>query len=223
MNTKTFSKGEAVRFGWAIAKKNILFFIELFAILMGITVGLSLLSAVVTPGFGDIAAVSAVGIGALIVFQALAVVAGILFELGTVRITLDFVDTQRAHIRDLFLQYRLLWRYFMASLLYNLIVFVGFLLLVVPGIIWALKFQFYSFALVDENAGVLDSFRRSAALTQGVKWNLLLLWLVLALVVIAGFLTLGIGLLWAVPTIMVARAFVFRTLVKQTVPKEARV
>jgi uncharacterized membrane protein len=223
MNTKTFSKREAIRFGWTTVNANFLFFLKVLTIIIGLSAGLSLLSAALTPSFDKAEAVSAVAMVAFIVFQAAAIVVGILFELGTVRISLDFADARRAQMRDLFMQYRLLWRYFLASLLYNLIVVGGLILFIVPGVMWAIKFQFYSFAIVDESAGVLDSFRRSAALTQGVKWNLLLFWLVIALVVIAGALALVVGLLWAIPVVMVARAFVFRALVKQTPAATAQV
>jgi len=72
-------------------------------------------------------------------------------------------------------------------------VWIGLILLIVPGIMFALRWSVALPACVVEGLGPLASMKRSAQLTKGHRWKLfgifLLLWVVSAL---AGFL---IGLL----------------------------
>jgi len=53
-----------------------------------------------------------------------------------------------------------------------LIAGLGLFLLVVPGIIWYLKFMFAPLRAVDRNTGPLDSLRESGEMTAGHKWQL---------------------------------------------------
>jgi hypothetical protein len=64
-------------------------------------------------------------------------------------------------------------------------IMVGAILLVVPGIIVALMWMFASPALIVERLGVIDSLKRSRALTKGHRWALLGLVVVYSLVVVA--------------------------------------
>jgi hypothetical protein len=51
---------------------------------------------------------------------------------------------------------------------------VGFILLIVPGIWFALTYQFAFTAMAaDPNLGIMDAFRRSKSITQGNRWNIL--------------------------------------------------
>ncbi|MDD1748632.1 MAG: hypothetical protein LUO89_02040 [Methanothrix sp.] len=54
-------------------------------------------------------------------------------------------------------------------------VYVGLLLLIVPGIYILLTYSFYGLEMIDRNLGPLDALARSAEITKGVKWSLLLL------------------------------------------------
>lgn len=58
---------------------------------------------------------------------------------------------------------------FVVSFLYSLMVFVGCLLLVVPGIIFSLMFAVAVPAAVLENRGPIEALGRSATLTSGFK------------------------------------------------------
>lgn len=55
------------------------------------------------------------------------------------------------------------------SLVYNLIVGVGFVLLIVPGIMLMIKLMFAPFILVSENTGIKEAFKRSGELTKGYR------------------------------------------------------
>jgi len=90
--------------------------------------------------------------------------------------------------------------------------FLGTLLLIVPGIILGIKFMFFSYFIVDKNAGIIESLEKSAELTKGSKTNIFLLALLLWLINAAGALCLGIGLIITMPLSMTAVAYVYRKL-----------
>lgn len=81
----------------------------------------------------------------------------------------------------------------------SLAVMVGFLLLVIPGVMLLLRWSVAIPALVVERTGVLGSLGRSRDLTQGHRWAILGFLLVLALIdfVVFGLIGFGGGLLAA--------------------------
>lgn len=201
----TFSKKEALLFGWQTAKSNIVFFIVLL-IIVGVLSGGS--SAVSESFKEDSPAI-------VFVINFVTTILGIILGMGVIKIALTFVDGGKGRFGDLFSQYRLFFKYLMGSILYGLIVLAGLILLVIPGIIWGIKFQFYSYLIVDKGMGPIEAIKKSGQMTSGVKLNLFLFSLLLGLVNAAGALLLGIGLLWSIPTSWVATAWVYRKLLNQ--------
>jgi hypothetical protein len=60
----------------------------------------------------------------------------------------------------------------------------GLILLVVPGVLLALRWSLSAPVLITERQGVLKSMKRSAELTQGHRWSIFLLFLMVFLVMI---------------------------------------
>lgn len=102
--------------------------------------------------------------------------------------------------------------YLLTALLYGLIVVGGLALLVVPGVLWGLRFAFAGYAVADGQTKVLAALRDSSRLTQGVKGKLLELAGLALCLNVAGVLPLGLGLFLTIPTTAIAGAYVFRRL-----------
>lgn len=136
----------------------------------------------------------------------------IIIGMGFIRISLRFCDNEKAEFADLFACLPLFFKYLFGSILYGLIVLGGIFLLVIPGVIWSIKFMFFSYLIVDQGAGPIESLKRSAAITAGAKWDLFLFGLWLVGINILGALALLIGLFATIPTTMVATAYVYRRL-----------
>jgi uncharacterized membrane protein len=208
MLARQFSIGEAVGFGWNTVTRNLFYFVGLVLVvfvLEGIFQGLA-------TAFRDSSS------GLAFVFNVLAVAVQLFLTIGLIRIALKFVDGQRAEFSELFSGGPLILNYLVASFLYGLMVGVGTIFFIIPGIILAIMFCLYQFAIVDRAMGPIESLKHSADLTKGVRWQLFLLGLTLLGVNILGALAFGIGLLVTVPTSMVALAYVYRLLDRQTVP-----
>lgn len=70
------------------------------------------------------------------------------------------------------------------GVLQSLAFVIGAIFLLVPGIILLLMFAVAGPALVAERLGVIDSMKRSRALTKGARWRIFLLFLIYGIVVV---------------------------------------
>jgi len=199
---KGFSKAEAIRFGWNTMMSNPGFFVVLL-----IVVGLIyVLPEIIRKSMEGNNPALTVPLGLV------SAVLQIIIGMGLIRISLRFCDNQKGEFADLFSCLPLFFKYLFGSILYGLIVLAGIILLIIPGIVWAIKFMFFSYLIIDQGAGPIDSLKRSAAITAGAKWDLFLFGLLLLAVNLLGTLALLIGLFATIPTSMVATAYVYRKL-----------
>lgn len=101
----------------------------------------------------------------------------------------------------------------LASILFTLIYVGGLLLLVVPGIIFALMFSQFFYLIIDRNVGIIESLELSKQITHGNKLMIFVLWLLAAGLSIAGFLMCCIGVVFTVPlaSLMYAVAYLAMT------------
>ncbi|MBU1261532.1 DUF975 family protein [bacterium] len=206
MATQRFSKGEAIRFGWDTMKSNLGFFIALLIVTFLIIFVPSFISGLIKER------ASALSIIIDIVVWVLQLVIG----MGLIRIALKFCGNEKGEFADIFSCFSLFFKYLFSSVFYGLIVLGGIILLIIPGIIWAIKFQFFSYFIVDKGLGPIEALKRSSAITKGTKWNLFLFSILLILINLLGILCLFIGLFATLPITMVAQAFVYRQLLAQT-------
>ncbi len=197
-----FSKKEALSFGWQKTKENFPFFLGLL-IIAGI---IYYFPSIMADRIKDSAKIL------YVVISLASAVVNWLIQLGLIRIFLKFCDAQKAKIADLFAEYRLLLKFIGATIIYSLIVLGGFILLIIPGIIWSVRFGFFSYLIVDKNMGVIESLKKSREITKGATWELLVFGLLTFLVILLGVLALLVGLFAALPTAMLAWAFVYRRL-----------
>ena len=139
-------------------------------------------------------------------------VAGMIMDVGLTVISLRLCDGRKPRVADLFVHYPLAPTYFISTLIAALMVLAGLILLIVPGVILLVMFQFYAYHIVDERAGAFDALRCSAATTRGVRWRLFLFGLLTVLINIGGAHCLLVGLFLTVPVTLVSRAYLFRRL-----------
>jgi uncharacterized membrane protein len=203
---KRFSIGEAVQFGWETWKSNALFWIGVVLVILVIDAVIQVPSTRADRQPALALVVSLIGILVHTVLQ-----------IGLTKMSLRFVDGGRGEFSDLYSGYPLFFNYLITSILLGLMVFIGFILLIVPGIILAVIFGFSTFAVVDRGMGPIEALQRSAAITSGVRMEIFLFGLVALGLNILGAILCGIGLLATYPTTMLAAAYIYRQLDRQTV------
>ncbi len=196
--------GELIRSGRAFVAERWGF---ILVATVGVPMLISILSGVFEKALGDSLLMAAVNIAAFAL--------SLVVSLGVKRITLDLVDGKPSEFADLFSQANLFWKFLWASIVYGVVVVIGFILLIIPGVYLSLKYGFFGYILVDRpELSAMDALKESARLTDGIKWNLL--WFSLALLGInfLGILALGIGLLYTVPVSIMAYTALYRSLTR---------
>ena len=146
-------------------------------------------------------------------------VLSMIIVMGVIKICLRFCDGEKGEFSDLLSCYPLFFKYLVGSILYVLIVAVGLILLIIPGIVWAIKFYFFDYLIVDEGLGPVDALEKSSEITRGVKWDLFIFGILLCIINLMGFLCLVVGLFVTIPVTMVAIAFAYRKLLPGTPQK----
>ncbi len=194
--TNTLSVKSCLSFGWNTFKSRPWFFVGTFVIY---ALAQILLSSVQKSMPG-------------IVSFLLSLIVSTLLYIGLITIYL------KAHTSAMAPQYKdfwrpaPFWRYLGASVLLGLIVVVGVILLVVPGIYAALAFAFTGYLVVDKGMNPIAALKESARLTKGNRWKLLLLGLAILGLTILGMIPLFLGLLVIGPVSMLAGIHAYRTL-----------
>lgn len=102
--------------------------------------------------------------------------------------------------------------YFAVTILYSLAVLIGLILLVIPGIIISLAYQFGGYIVIDRNMGPVEALKESARITKGHRWELFWLLLLVVGLNVLGALALLIGLLVTIPVTCIAIVHAYRTL-----------
>ncbi|MAC92062.1 MAG: hypothetical protein CMO99_05925 [Woeseiaceae bacterium] len=99
--------------------------------------------------------------------------------------------------------------------IYTLIVFLGLILLVVPGIILGLMYSQVFFILADDpDIGVIEAFNLSSKMMKNNMWQFFMLNLEALLYFIAGVFTLLIWWIWLLPRYSIAYAGFYEELKK---------
>ncbi len=91
-----------------------------------------------------------------------------------------------------------------------LLVFLGFVLLIVPGVILALGLVFTQLIVIDKNLDGIAAMKESWRITKGHKVQILLLLLALILVNLLGLVAFVVGLLVSIPVSQFAMAHAYR-------------
>jgi uncharacterized membrane protein len=185
---------------------------------MGMAVGVFLLVTVVNNVIGQTTSyvlerlTENLGISGLLLGYSL-LLAGValqtFFNIGQLKIMLQIARGQTAQFNSLFSGEKLVLPVYAASILYFLIVVVGLLLLVVPGIILALMYSQFYLLMVDGRAGIMQSFSQSQELMRGNKLSIFVLGLVCFALTMLGLLACLIGFFFtgAFCSVIIAMAY----------------
>ena len=98
-----------------------------------------------------------------------------------------------------------------ASFIVAVIVQVGLVLLVIPGIVAAFLAWFFMFYVVDDTGAPMEAITASVKLVSSRVGDSLLLALLSILVMIAGAIALIVGLVVAYPVVLLASAYAYRS------------
>lgn len=205
-----FSYGNAVRFAWNAVKRDpVLTIVGMLIVPVCIQMVFEIFNGLVPEELWSITLVLALT----------ATVMELIVTLGIAGICLKLCDGRPAGFKDLHAYRPLTIKYFLSSLLFAVICLIGFLLLIVPGIILSLWLQFYVFVIVDEKAGPIQALKKSYTVARGNLGRIFGLWCLLVLINIIGMIPCGLGLFVTVPLTFIAWGYLYRSL-QGRIPQE---
>jgi uncharacterized membrane protein len=202
MTRKDVPISEALTFGWETFRNNALF-------LIGVTIAVALINGAVeiADEYGPVE----YGYFGFVI-NVIEILVNAVLGLGLIAIMLAFKDGRLPEFVDLFNRAPLVFHYVAATILYALMVVVGLVFLIVPGIYLAVRFGYYGYFIVDEEVGPIEALKKSSDLTEGVRMDLFLFGALLIGLNILGLMVLLVGVLVTMPMSQLACAHVFRHL-----------
>jgi len=118
---------------------------------------------------------------------------------GIIMLAIEHSRGEEIDFKSIFNYYHLTGKLALAGLLVYLLTLVGFMLLVLPGIYLSVAYIFTIPLVADRDMEVWDAMERSRKTVNKNWFKVFGLTFLLGLGMIVGILTLGIGLIWAVP------------------------
>ena len=161
----------------------------LFAIISGVLQNQDIISSI----YSDY------GVFSGAVYSVLVLVVGSVIAVGLASFSLSIIEGQ-IDINKLKYGLSIVNKAFIFYVLYIVIVVLGFICLIVPGIIFSLMFsQVYYILCKDPEIEVIDAFKKSAAMMNGHKWQYFKLSLRYGFYFFLSIFTLFIWALWLFP------------------------
>ncbi len=193
---------QAFDFAWPIFKKRFGLFTAVLLTIFGAWV---VLEIVVITGqrFGIL--LWAVMHVAFLIF-----VAGI--EVSFLQICLALYHGGEPTFADTFTHLALGPKFLAGQMLYLLMVVIGLLLLVIPGVYLSVRYALFGFCMAAGETNLVRSFRQSAILSMGTKTHLLWILVVLLVFNVLGASLLGLGLFITVPVSVLMMTKIYRQL-----------
>ncbi len=178
--------GSAYKNGWRQLWK---YFLELFVIgIIGFIIGIPTQMNEWAQG------AAAVGILGFLAFVYHILVNGPV-QYGVAFAYLKAARGDKLEIKDMFEAFNNYWNAVLASLLVTVIVIIGLILLIVPGIIFACKLVFTPYLVVDRKMEVLEAIKESWRMTGGHAWTVFFIVLLAIPIGIAGLICFGVGVI----------------------------
>lgn len=200
-----FSPGQSIRFGWETFKGRPWFFLGATVIIAILYVVVGGISSGVDAMFGGSAeeptlagSIVSYGLGALI-------------GMGVTAFYLAAHDHPDGVELAQLWHPQPYWKFLGTSILATIAIVIGFVLLIVPGLIALVLFMFSTILVIDRGLGPIEAMKESMRITAGHRWSLFGLLCLLLLILFVGVLALFVGLLVAMPVSTLAFVHAYRT------------
>jgi len=167
----------------------------------GLAVGSTIVVLLIQLAFNIISRFTEDNIAVFILFTLVSMIISTVMSIGMCRFSLNYAyEDKEPELKDIFSGFPIILKVVGLSILLGLIVIVGTILLIIPGIIFSFMFSQSYYILADDNSkSIIQCLKESAAMMKGYKFKYFVLSLSFLGWIILGMIPLGIGLLWVVP------------------------
>ena len=154
------------------------------------------------------------------ILNAFAIVLNIYLGMGIWKVCINHIRGEEVQLNDLFtISFRQFAHYVIACVINMIMVVLGIILLIVPGIHIACRFMLMPGYIVDKNERFDVALKSSWNATKGHTVKLFLWMLLACFIAIVGLIALIIGIFVAVPVISLALAYIYVQLSGESIPK----
>lgn len=160
---------------------------------------LGMLMAILLPGMMGEEPSPTTMLGVQFVLQPVMLAVVMPFVGGIVVMCLKQIQGRDVSFGDLFSAFNKTLPLFLAAILINILVSIGFLLLVLPGIYLGVCYLLVVPLIIDRDLGVWEAMEASRKAITKRWFSVFGLYLLLLLIVLVSMLPFGIGLLWSIP------------------------
>lgn len=154
---------EYIKESWKIytKKENFIFFAKIMAVILIVTLPLGYLLSYLRSQNNDLM---------LILVGILAALVGIWVS-STKYVSIIKMGSPEKEVFKL--GFKMMWVYFLLSIVLGLIILGGLILLIIPAIIFGVWYSFSIFLLFDKNIGIKEALRQSKNMVKGRFWKVL--------------------------------------------------
>ncbi len=122
---------------------------------------------------------------------------------GIMMLAINYSRGEAIEFKSIFNYYHLMGKLALAGILIYIMTVIGFILLILPGIYLSIAYVFTLPLIADKGMDVWDAMELSRKTVTKHWFKIFGLFFLLSLFMVVGILTLGIGLIWAVPLLFV--------------------
>lgn len=151
------------------------------------------------------------------IFSIIVLLIQLFIALGFIKIMLFLVDPGKpVDISDLLSNGQAFFSYVVAYFMFMIALFVGFALLIIPGIYLYIRLQFYPYFIIEHGDPSYIALQKSWYATESMELELLLFGICVVFINIIGILCLGFGIIFTYPLTTMATAIVYKGLNSDT-------
>ncbi len=182
-----------------------------FLAIMGITLGIEFLVTLL--GFGSQTGqqeASALGFGVGVLSWLLQVILCAPIAAGLALYCARAASGKQVKLGDIFSLYPSIQSLGLLQVSLNLLIFIGILLFIIPGIYLSIAYALALVIQADRNLGIWNSLEASRKAVTHRWFSIFWMFILLSILVVISALPLGIGLIWTLPMIFMAIGILYR-------------
>jgi uncharacterized membrane protein len=220
-----FSVGNAFGYGWKKFQANLGPILLAALVLLAVVVVIQIIQVVMTggndvtfevdPNTGQLESTDGGMLGgsilASVFFGLLSQLAVLIIQSGIVKGALDITKGKRVSLGEMFSGIDFV-QVIVASLILAVATIIGFVLCILPGIAVMFFTAFTLYFIIDKGMSAIDAIKASVSFVMANAGTLIVFFLACIAAYIVGALLCGVGLLVAIPVVVIAQAYAFRTL-----------
>ncbi len=147
-----------------------------------------------------------------LVFQTMLQVIVMIFTAGLLRMGINQAVGDTVSWRMIFSGFSFAGRVAVATILQIILISIGFLLLILPGIYLTVSYAMTLPLIIDKGLSPWEAMEASRKAVHRVWWRIAALFLAMGVVMAISAIPLGVGLIWTWPTFIIMIGLIYRQL-----------